>query len=91
MTELTIEHLREAMALVAPPLYFATDGNIKRGELYLCKEGDYNPEFIICHPDDLDDIKSKITNRTLVHISNEPAESRLARMHRLIKPLEVRP
>ena len=79
---LTLEKLQEAIDLVYPPLYYGLDKNLERGVLYLCKETEFNPEFIICHPDDFEVVKSKITARRLVHIKDEPpnkAWSRLAK------------
>ena len=69
---LTLEKLQEAIDLVYPPLYYGLDKNLERGVLYLCKETEFTPEFIVCHPDDFETVKSKITARRLVHIKDEP-------------------
>jgi hypothetical protein len=91
MSGLTIEHLREAMALVArPPLYYLVSENIERGILYHCKEQWFNPELIVLHPDDLDKVKAKITARTLVPLADELKEEAYERLRKQY-PLRWRP
>lgn len=65
---LTLADFEEMLDKLYPVLYYGTDTNIERGNLYYCKEGDYHPEFIVCHPDDLEVVKKTITTRRLVHI-----------------------
>ena len=79
---LTLEKLQEAIDLVYPPLYYGLDKNLERGVLCLCKETEFNPEFIVCHPDDFETVKSKITARRLVHIKDVPKEKVIERMLR---------
>lgn len=79
MSDLTIKELYDVMDLVRPPLYYATDENLERGFLFICKETELNPEYIICHPDDLETIKDKIPLRRFVHIRDEPREVSLNR------------
>ncbi len=76
---LTLEKLQEVIDLVYPPLYYGLDKNLERGVIYLCKETDFNPEFIALHPDDFEIVKSKITARRLVPIKDEPKEKSLER------------
>lgn len=83
---LTLEKLQEVIDLVYPPLYYGLDKHIERGVLYLCKETDFNPEYIVLHPDDFEAVKSKITARRLVHIKDEPKEKSLERMLRHLTP-----
>jgi len=84
---LTLEKLQEAIDLVYPPLYYGLDKHIERGVLYLCKETDFNPEYIVLHPDDFETVKSKITARRLVHIKDEPKEKVIERILRHLTPL----
>lgn len=80
--DLTLEKLQEAIDLVYPPLYYGLDKHVERGVLYFCKETDFNPEYIVCHPEDFETVKSKITARRLVHIKDEPKEKVIERMLR---------
>jgi hypothetical protein len=84
MSGITLDDLRKAIDLVCPPLYYGLDKNVKPGEMYLCKETDFNPEFIILHPDDLEMVKSKITARRLVSIKDEPKEKAWERLCKAI-------
>jgi len=79
---LTIEVFREMVNKYFPVLYYATDKNIEPGTLFTCKASEHNPECIILHPDDLDDVRNKITARRLVHISDEPKEAILERLRK---------
>lgn len=50
-----------------PPLYYATDMNIERDKMYYTKETRFTPECVICHPDDLEEVRAVIC-RPLVHL-----------------------
>jgi hypothetical protein len=75
-----LEKFEKMLEKFFPVLYYATDSNLERGNLYRIKEGDFNPEFIVCHPDDFDKVKRMITTRRLVHIKDEPPEEGLRRL-----------
>ncbi len=77
---LTLADFDEMLDKLFPVLYYATDNNLERGNLYYCKEGDYYPEFVVCHPDDFETVKSKITARRLVHIKDEPPNKAWSRL-----------
>lgn len=77
---LTTADFEEMLEALYPVLYYATDGNLQRGNLYYCKEGDYHPEFIVCHPDDLETVRGMITARRLVHIKDEPPNKAWSRL-----------
>ena len=79
---LTTADFEEILDKLFPVLYYATDSNLQHGNLYYCKEGDYHPEFIVCHPDDLETVRGMITARRLVHIKDEPKEKVIERMLR---------
>lgn len=89
MTTLTLGDIQKAIDLVYPPLYYGLDKNTKRGTLYHCKETDYSPEYIVCHPDDFEDVKSKITARRLVHVKDEPKDKVIERILRKMKMQSV--
>jgi len=86
-SSLTLEKFQEAIDLLFPILYYVTDKNMEPGFLYLCEETDLSPEFIVCHPDDFETIKSKITARRLVHIKDEPIEKSYERLLKRFKPV----
>lgn len=77
---LTLADFEEMLDKLYPVLYYGTDTNIERGKMYYCKEGDYHAEFIVCHPDDLEAVRSTITARRLVHIKDEPPNKAWSRL-----------
>jgi len=40
------------------PLYYATQQDIEHGTVHLSQETKFTPGFIVCHPDDLAEIKA---------------------------------
>ena len=84
----TIEKFQEIIYLLYPKLYYATATHFQKGQMYICKETEYNPEYIIFHPDDFENVKESTKGRTLVHIKNEPKEEGLKR---LLKNLKLQP
>jgi hypothetical protein len=79
---LTFLDFQEMIDKYFPVLYYGLDKEVERGSIYICKETAHNPEFIILHPDDLDDARKKITARRLVHLSLEPQEKILERLQK---------
>ena len=67
-----------------PILLYGTAEFVNPDELYYCKETDLSPEYILCHPSDLERIKELLPNRRLVHIKDEPQEKALERIKRLL-------
>lgn len=65
---LTLDALIAARDIVFPPLYYATSEEISRGLILLAKETNHSPEYIVFHPDNLEDIRKSITGRRLVHL-----------------------
>lgn len=65
---LTFDDLLRARDAVFPPLYYATSEDVERGKILLAQETPYSPEYIVFHPDNLDDIHKSITGRRLVHL-----------------------
>lgn len=78
-TSFTTEKMQEIIDLICPVLYYSTAEFIERGYSYYIKESDLNPEFIVCHPDDLDILKHSVTWRRFVHIVDEPSKDILQR------------
>jgi hypothetical protein len=65
---LTIDDLLRARDIVFPPLYYATSEEIERDKILAVKETSTHPEYIVFHPDNLEDIRKSITGRRLVHL-----------------------
>jgi hypothetical protein len=84
---LTLEKLQEAIDLVYPPLYYGLSEHIDRGVVYLCKETDFNPEYLVCHPDDFHEVKQITTVRRLVHLKDEPKDKVMERIIKLSKQM----
>jgi len=81
---LTFEMIQGLIDKVLPILLYGTSEYINQGEMYLCKETELSPEYIVVHPNDLEEVKRTITSRRLVHIKDEPIKSIIARMQRTI-------
>ena len=81
---LTMEGFQKMIDEFFPILLYGTAEFVKQGELYHCKETDLSPEYIVCHPSDLEQIKKLLPNRRLVHIKDEPQEKALERIKRLL-------
>lgn len=81
---LTIESFQKMIDELFQILLYGTAEFVKPGELYHCKETDLSPEYIVCHPSDLEQIKKLLPNRRLVHIKDEPQEKALERIKRLL-------
>ena len=81
---LTMESFQKMIDELFPILLYGTAEFVKPGELYHCKETDLSPEYIVCHPSDLERIKEILPNRRLVHIKDEPQEKALERIKRLL-------
>lgn len=85
---LTMEDFQKMIDKVFPILLYGTADFVAPGELYHCKETDLSPEYIVCHPSDLERIKEILPNRRLVRIKDEPQEKVVERMKRLLTPRE---
>lgn len=81
---LTMESFQKMIDEFFPILLYGTAEFVKPGELYHCKETDLSPEYIVCHPSDLEQIKKLLPNRRLVHIKDEPQEKVVERIKRLL-------
>ena len=81
---LTMESFQKMIDEFFPILLYGTAEFVTPGELYHCKETDLSPEYIVCHPSDLEQIKKLLPNRRLVHIKDEPQEKVIERMKRLL-------
>jgi hypothetical protein len=65
-TGLTWEDLLAAFELIKkPPLYYIALDSCQPGQILHVQKGQYHPEYIVCHPDDVPELKEKITNRAL--------------------------
>jgi len=79
---LTLDKLQKIIDEYFPILLYGTAVFVTPGEFYLCKETDLSPEYIVCHPGDLEQIKKLIPTRRLVHIKDEPQENIIERIKR---------
>jgi len=76
-TELTLDSFQKAIDLLFPTLHYALNKYTDRGTIYLLKETNSNPKCVIFHPDDLENVKSRLGSiRRLVDIKDEPLESK---------------
>ncbi len=82
---LTLEKYQEMIYLIFPRLYYATADYCQKGQMYICKETEYNPEYIIFHLDDFENVKEGFKERTLVHIKDEPDKDRKERVLKNLK------
>ena len=58
------------------PLYFGISDALTPGEFYHVDANDWNPEYIVFHPDDFEAIQSAYAKagRELIHIKYESTE-----------------
>lgn len=70
MEELTWKKVLDAWNTIRPPLYYATSDVVEHGQVMLCKA----PKFIMCHPDDLSDLRRQIPHRRFVHLRDRPPD-----------------
>jgi len=73
---LTYEKLIEVLDEGFSTLYYGTASYVDQGILYHSKKTSISPEFIICNPEDLDQVKNLIRHRRLLHISKYWEENR---------------
>jgi hypothetical protein len=70
---LTVEKIQKLINTWFPILYYELDTNIEKGSFYKVKETDWNPEFIIVHPEDFEIVSNVFrSTRRLVHIKDKP-------------------
>lgn len=67
---LTISELLAIQHIISEPLYYVTDENMKEDELLVSKETLRTPEFVVFHPNRIEEMKAnaKAVNRRLVHL-----------------------
>ena len=88
MSDLTLDVLISWRQKVEPLLflYYATDKNITRGNCFLMAKGDYNPNMVVCHPDDFEALKNGLGDAVVLkHISEEPMDTKTDRMIETIR------
>ncbi len=83
---LTMKKYQEMIYSIFPRLYYATADYCQKGQMYVCKETEFNPEYIIFHSDDFENVKEGFKERTLVHVKDEPEKDRKERLLKLYKP-----
>lgn len=73
MTNLTIDILKQAIELLRPPLYYALDNNIEKDQMFVVKQSGLYPEFIVCHPEDFETLKTMFPEIRFVDLKDSPA------------------
>lgn len=76
----TLEQLQKTIEDLTPRLYYGLSKFAERGQVYVCRATEWNPEFVIIHPDDLDRFKIEISPIRLVPLKDEPAGSVMERI-----------
>lgn len=66
---LTAEKMQDFIDEWFPIFYYNAADYVESGIIYHCKETSTAPEFIVCHPKDLEQLKNTIKHRRLIHIS----------------------
>lgn len=67
---LTFVNLLAIQDVILAPLYYATDENMEEDKILWSKETSHTPEFVVFHPDKLEEMKAnaKSIGRRLIHI-----------------------
>jgi hypothetical protein len=68
--KLTIDRLLSIQGLLVTPLYYAEVDAVQPGLCMVCNE----PEFIIIHPDDFEQVKAMLPHRKLVPLRDRPID-----------------
>lgn len=79
-TTLTVENLQEIIDSMFPVLYYALSNFTNQDNIYKVAEGEWNPEYIIFHPNDFEKVRMMFPDRRLVDIKDEPQEKRLEKI-----------
>jgi hypothetical protein len=90
-----IETLQKIIADLTPTLYYGLTEFAERGQVYICKETEWYPKFVILHPEDFEQFKREISPIRLVEMRLEPAQKRMERFrnrmaHHLPESLQVK-
>jgi hypothetical protein len=48
-----------------PPLYYIALDSCEPSQIFHIQKGELHPEYIVCHPDDVAELKEKLTSRIL--------------------------
>jgi hypothetical protein len=67
---LNFAKLAEAWDAICPPPYYAIGEYIEPGKVLWVSEGRHYPEYIVCHPDDLEMFKRNIVGRRLAPLQD---------------------
>ena len=72
---LTAEMLDQTIRDAVSALHYACSDEVERGRVIhtpaVCISGLWFGEYIICHPDDLDELRQKLTSRRLIPLRGE--------------------
>jgi hypothetical protein len=75
---LTIEHIvetaRSLMNTSRSTLYYVLNDVVQRGQCYVVAASDWNPRYVILHPDDLDTFTNGLPCYNMVPLRDEPIE-----------------
>jgi len=80
-TPFTLDQLQETIdSIMNPTLLYGTSEFAERGQVYICKETQWTPKFVILHPDDLESFSNSLPNMRLVHLRDELKEDMAERI-----------
>ncbi len=80
-SSISYKDLIELKNKLVPKIHYVTSEDVERGYVIYKTKTDYFPEFIVCHPDDLETIKQNWVGREFVHIrEREMTNEELNRM-----------
>lgn len=65
--DLSFSDIAKVFKALLPPLYYAIEESIERDKMYYIEGGKFTPECVVCHPDDLEEIRAVIC-RPFVHL-----------------------
>ena len=76
----TFEQLQKTIESLTPQLLYGTSELVERGQVYICNETNYSQQFVILHPDDLEQFSRSISHMRLVHLRDETKENMAERI-----------
>jgi hypothetical protein len=67
-SSISLRDIEEMIEKLFPVLYYGTSVYCERGKFIHADAGKFHPEFVSCHPDDLEQLKLLFSSRTFKHI-----------------------
>lgn len=82
---LTLKDLKKILDANPPILYYVITPFVEQGNIYHIKETEFNPRFIVFHPNDMDYVHERVKGLCLTPLQDEPSHIKYNRMIDFLK------